>query len=106
MNLCIPINILWVYRWFLTDISNFIKILSKVIEDYKYKGGYNILIYYTILGGGDMNINIIDDNANNHEHLDLLSENGYSSFINIYNRLQIGNNAHVLIIYLLKVMTT
>lgn len=41
---------------------------------------------------GHININIIGDNANNRKYLDLLSENAYSSFINMYIILPIGHN--------------
>jgi len=85
MNLCIPIHILFVYRSPSTEISNFISILRKVLDDYKYKGGYTTLI-------GDMNINILGNNSINNEYLDLLSEYGFASFININTRVPIGRN--------------
>jgi hypothetical protein len=85
INLCIPINILCVYRSFSTDISNFISILRKVLNEYKYKGGYTILI-------GDININILGNNSINNQYLDSLSENGFASFININTRLSISRN--------------
>ena len=37
-----------------------------------------------------MNINIIGDNTLNNDYLNLLSENGFASFINLYTRLPIG----------------
>jgi len=59
--------------------------LSNVIKEYKYKGGYTVLI-------GDMNINIVGDNLINNEYLDLLSVSGFASFININTRLPNGRN--------------
>jgi len=85
MNLCLPINILCIYRSPSTDIRSFMEILSKVINEYKYKGGYTVLI-------GDMNINIVGDNLINNEYLDLLSVSGFASFININTRLPNGRN--------------
>jgi len=37
-----------------------------------------------------MNINIVGDNALNNDYLNLLSENGFASFINLYTRLPKG----------------
>lgn len=39
---------------------------------------------------GDMNINIIRDNSLNNDYPNLLSQNGFSSFINLYTRLPSG----------------
>jgi len=41
---------------------------------------------------GDMNINIIGIKENNNGYLNLLSENQYVSFINVYTKLPIGFN--------------
>lgn len=77
INLCI-------YKSPSTDIRSFIETLSKVIKQYKYNGGYTVLIV-------NMNINIVGDNLINNEYLDLLSVSGFASFININTRLKLNS---------------
>jgi hypothetical protein len=85
VNLSTPINMLCIYRSPSSDERIFLKTLSKVIDETNNKDGYTVLI-------GDMNINILSDNAYNNEYLDLLSKTGFASFINIYTRVPVGLN--------------
>lgn len=61
-------------------MNTFIKTLSEVIRENKKKDNYTVLI-------GDTNINIVGINPLNNDYLNLLSENGFASFINSYTRL-------------------
>ncbi|KAL4107536.1 hypothetical protein QTP88_017868 [Uroleucon formosanum] len=65
------------------DINVFNNTVNKVITENKKKDYYTVLIR-------DMNINIVGDNACNNDYLNLLSENGFASFINLYTRLPNG----------------
>jgi len=63
-------------------ILNWHKYIRKVLVEYKHKG--------TILKDIWTLTYYIDNNSMNNEYLDLLSENGFVSFINIYTRLPIN----------------
>lgn len=85
VNLSTPINVLCIYRSPSTDESTFLKTLSKVINEKNNKNDHSVLM-------GDMNINILDESANNNEYLYLLSKTGFVSLINIYTRVPVGLN--------------
>jgi len=79
-NSGIPIILLYIYRSPSTDINVFNNTVNKVITENKNTGYYTVLI-------GDMNINIVGDNDLNNDYLNLLLENVFASFINLYTRL-------------------
>jgi len=83
-NLSTPVILLYIYMSPSTDINVFNDTVNKVIIENKNN------VYYTVLIIGDMNINIIGDNALNNDYLNLLSENGFASFINLCTRLPNG----------------
>lgn len=82
-NLGVPIILLCIYRSPSTDINVFNNTVNKVIKENKIKDYYTVLI-------GDMNINIVGDNELNNDYLNLLSEKGFASFINVYTRVPNG----------------
>lgn len=62
----------------------FINSLKYVFNNLNLNSGVIILI-------GDMNINIIgSETVNNYDYLDLLSESGFCSYINVLTRLSVG----------------
>jgi len=80
-NLGTPIILLCIYRSPSADTNVFNDTVNKVIIENKIKGNYTVLI-------GDMNINIIGDNALNNDYLNFLSQNGFSSHKFIYKVTQ------------------
>lgn len=78
-----PFSILCIYRSPSTDYTGFINSLRDVLNNLNLNAGIITLI-------GDVNINIIGTNTNNYDYLDLLSELGFTSFINVHTRLPQG----------------
>lgn len=79
----IPLNILCVYRSPTSDICEFITTIENIFKVENKNNEISILI-------GDMNINILGTNSTNNEYLDMLSEYGFKSLINIFTRTPIN----------------
>lgn len=80
----VPITIVCIYRSPSSDSIGFINSLKYVFNNLNLNSGIITLI-------GDMNINIIGaQTVNNYDYLDLLSETGFYSFINVFTRLPLG----------------
>jgi len=86
-NIKVPINLICVYRSPGTDSDNFINSLGKVTD------GLNTNNDELTVITGDMNVNnIIGVHEYNNKYLNMLSENEFISFINVYTRLPKGVN--------------
>jgi hypothetical protein len=75
-----PYSIICIYRSPSSDYTGFLNSLRDVLNNLNLNAGIITLI-------GDVNINIIGTHSNNYDYLDLLSEFGFTSFINVYTRL-------------------
>lgn len=84
-NTDVPINLLCVYRSPLTDNDIFIETIKELINEIKNNNALTVIT-------GDMNINIVGVQENNNKYLNLLSEGGFISFINVFTRLPRGFN--------------
>lgn len=80
----LPIIIICIYRSPSSDCMGFINSLKYVFSDLNLNSGIITLI-------GDVNINIIgSETVNNYDYLDLLSESGFCSYINVFTRLSVN----------------
>jgi len=85
INNC-SIILLCIYRSPSSDCMGFINSLKYVFNNIDLNSDLIAVI-------GDMNINIIGaETVNNYDYLDLLSEYGFCSFINVNTRLPVGQN--------------
>lgn len=72
----IQINILCVYRSPSGDIDSFLSSFDSILTADRKLSGYYMII-------GDLNINIVGTKLINNDYLDMLSEYGFRSFINV-----------------------
>jgi len=80
----LSIIIICTYRSPSSDCMGFINSLKYIFNNLNLNSGVITLI-------GDMNINIIgSETVNNYDYLDLLSESGFCSYINVFTRLSVG----------------
>jgi len=79
----LSLSLLCIYRSPSGSKHEFLTILNNLIITLNSSNEKIIII-------GDVNLNIIGvDNVNN-EYLDIMSENGFKSFINVYTRTPVG----------------
>jgi hypothetical protein len=79
----IQFNILCVYRSPSGDIDLFLSSLDSILTDDRKLSGYYMII-------SDLNINIVGTKLINNDCLDMLSEYGFRSFINVYTITPVG----------------
>jgi len=79
----IQFNILCVYRSPSGDIDLFLSSFDSILTADRKLSGYYMII-------GDLNINIVGTKQINNDYLDMLSEYGFRSFINVYTRTPVG----------------
>ncbi|KAL4131531.1 hypothetical protein QTP88_008826 [Uroleucon formosanum] len=82
-KITLSLSVYCIYRSPSGDKNKFLTIINSILSKNECINGHVIII-------GDINLNIIGSDCDENEYLDIISEKGFRSLINVYTRTPIG----------------